>query len=72
MYHSYLLKGRQPSDCDATSWSIDRVKAAAKGPSLHALPSLKTSCVSWPCALSLRHEFTLLAEISRIFLVRVK
>ena len=52
---AHLVRGRQPSGCDATTWYSDRVKAAAKGCSKskdcplaarHAVPSAQLCLLS--------------------------
>ena len=79
MYLAHLVKARQLNDCDATSWYTDTVRGAATGLSqarecsFAARPAVSRGQL---CRLvrtfSLQDEFTLLAAIGWIFLLRIK
>ena len=79
MYLAHLVKARQLNDCDATSWFTDRAQVAALGLSkvgdcsVVARPAVSTDQLCQPVkTFSLQDEFTLLAAICWIFLLRIK
>ena len=79
MYLAHLVKARQLNDCDATSWFTDRAQVAALGLSkvgdcsFVARPAVSTDQLRQPVkTFSLQDEFTLLAAICWIFLLRIK
>ena len=79
MYLAHLVKGCQLNDCDSTSWLTERVRGVAKGlakskdNSFATRPAIsKDQLCQLVRAFSLRDEFSLLAALGWIFLLRIR